>query len=291
MMLRALSLVTLILACIIGCAQSGPHGDIPVTAIDSSASVAATTLARLDAPATGPDVTAVNAPPADRRIIATAELQLRVEDFASIPGKIGSLAASHGGYVSNSKIDGSTGDPRSGYWKVRVPSPRCAEFVTRVTELGELESQNQDSQEVTAEYADLEARIRNKQQEETRLLGHLTDSTGNLSETLSVEKELSRVREEIERMQGRLAVLQDQTQLSTVTLRISEVKPFIPTANPSFAARVAMTWKASVLSLTTFCEGLAIVATASAPWLLTLGLPALVLFVAIRRRLKRGLAI
>jgi hypothetical protein len=287
MMLRALSLITLSLACIIGCAQSSPHGGVSTPATDSGASALSTTLAaQLDPQATGADATIVNAPPANRRIIATAQLQLRVEDFASVAQKIESLAAGQGGYVANSKIDGATGAPRTGFWKIRVPSSRYSDFVTRVTELGELESQNQDSQEVTAEYADLEARIRNKQQEETRLLGHLTDSTGNLNETLTVEKELSRVREEIERMQGRLALLQDQTAMSTVSVRITEVQPFVPAANPSFASRVAMTWNASLLSLRTFGEGLAIAGTACAPWLLTIGVPALFVFVLLRRRFK-----
>jgi hypothetical protein len=289
MLLRALLVTALFLACLVGCGGADPNGRVDPTQTANPLTSTSLAVAQPDAVSTDIAANASAASPTNRRIIATADLQLRVEDFASVPQKVESLAASHGGYVANSKIDGWTGVPRTGFWKIRIPSERYADFLTRVSELGGLESQNQDSQEVTAEYADLEARIRNKQQEETRLLRHLTDSTGNLGETLTVEKELSRAREEIERMQGRLALLQDQTQMSTVTLRIAEVKPFVPTANPSFGARVAMTWKASVMSLTTFCEGLGIAATACAPWLLTLGLPVLVLVVVLRRRVNRGL--
>ena len=88
--------------------------------------------------------------------------------------------------------------------------------------LAELQNRNEDSQEVTAEFYDVQVRIRNKQREEERLLEHLADSTGDLEDILTVEKEIARVRTEVEQLQGRLRVLQDQTSLSTVTLRIHD---------------------------------------------------------------------
>lgn len=70
--------------------------------------------------------------------------------------------------------------------------------------------------------------IRNKQQQELRLLKLLDSATKSLEEIFRVEQEVSRVREEVERMQGRLRVLQDVTALSTITLQIHEIDKYRP---------------------------------------------------------------
>lgn len=80
------------------------------------------------------------------------------------------------------------------------------------------------SKDVSEEYYDVEARIRNKQKTESRLVTLLEKEAGNLEQVLKVEEKLDRVREEIERMQGRLRVLRDQTSLATVTLNIEQIR-------------------------------------------------------------------
>ena len=89
-------------------------------------------------------------------------------------------------------------------WKIRVPVDQFESFVQKVVALGELERTLRTSQDVTEEYYDIEARIKNKKVEEERLLKHLEKSTGKLEEILAVEREISRVRGEVERLQGRL---------------------------------------------------------------------------------------
>ena len=85
---------------------------------------------------------------------------------------------------------------------------------------------------MSEEYFDLDARQAAKKVEETRLLKHLADSTGKLDEILAVERELSRVRSEIERMQGRLRALSNLTTLATVTINVSEIKDYVPPRAP-----------------------------------------------------------
>ena len=102
------------------------------------------------------------------------------------------------------------------------------------------------SQDVTEEYVDLEARIRNKREEEKRLLKHLADSTGKLEDILAVEKELSRVRGEAEQMEGRLRFLADRAELSTVTIEASEWKDFKPPVAATFRTQVGRTFFLSV---------------------------------------------
>ena len=152
-----------------------------------------------------------------RKIVYRADIDLVVEQFDPLPEQIEAAVKQHGGFVSASNITGSPGQPRNGRWTVRVPVDRFAEFLAAVRQLGEVRSINSTSDDVTAEYYDIEARIRNKQQEEERLLKLLAEATGKLEEILAVERELSRVRGEIEQAQGRLRMLKDVTELTTVT--------------------------------------------------------------------------
>jgi tellurite resistance protein len=66
-------------------------------------------------------------------------------------------------------------------------------------------SLNSDAQDVTEEFYDVDARLRNKRVEEQRLVEHLKKSTARLQDILAVEREISRVRGEIEQMEGRCA--------------------------------------------------------------------------------------
>ena len=103
--------------------------------------------------------------------------------------------------------------------------------------LGEIHNVNSDSQDVTEEYYDVDARIRNKKQEETRLNDLLAKAAGRLDEVLTLEREITRVRGEVEQLQGRLHVLDSVTAMSTVNLEISEIKEFVPGEPVSYGMR------------------------------------------------------
>jgi TolA-binding protein len=95
-------------------------------------------------------------------------------------------------------------------------------FMRDITKLGKVTSVHRDSQDVTDEYYDLQAHIGNKQIEEARLKEYMQQKTSRLSDILTLEQELSRVRGEIEEMQGRLRLLDHQASMSTVTITLSE---------------------------------------------------------------------
>ena len=114
--------------------------------------------------------------------------------------------------------------------------------MSAVVRLGEVRHNHVGSQDVTEEYFDLEARIRNKREEEKRLLKHLADSTGKLEDILAVEKELSRVRGEAEQMEGRLRYLADRADLTTVTIEANEWKDYKPPVAATFSTQVGRTF-------------------------------------------------
>jgi hypothetical protein len=221
-----------------------------------------------------------------RQIIYDADVRLIVEDFEGLPEKVQRLVDDSGGFVAQQKLHGKSGTPRSGEWKIRLPVGVYATFLDDIRKLGELQSFAANSQDVTDQYYDLEARIRNKQKEEARLLKHLDENTGKLEEILAVEKEISRVREELERMEGRMRVLKDLVSLTTVTLHVDEIKGYVPPQAPTFAARVSRAFEGSWNALVATGEGLVVVGAALGPWLAVIGIPAisLVLFIRSRRR-------
>jgi hypothetical protein len=158
-----------------------------------------------------------------------------------------------------------------------------------VKELGEVHRVSTDSKDVSEEYYDLESRIRNKKKQESRLLELLADATGKLEEVLSVERELARVREEIERMEGRVRVLDDLTTLTTVTLRINEIKDYMPEQAPTYGTRVRRAWSGSIDTLVVTAQQLSIAVVAALPWLGVLLVPVILLVLLLRmRRRRRG---
>jgi hypothetical protein len=223
----------------------------------------------------------------ERKIIYTAEIDLIVEDFTSLPAQLEALASQYEAFVSKADYSGSSRAPRHGQWTIRVPASRYSEFLAEVRKLGDVTHIHSDAQDISEEYADLQARLRNKRQEETRLLALLKDATGNLADVLAVERELMRVRGEIEQGEGRQRLLDDRVALATVILRAREVKDYFPEESATYLTRARRALVNSTSLLTTTVQDLSIAAVALLPWLAALGIPAAVVVVLARRRWKR----
>jgi hypothetical protein len=225
-----------------------------------------------------------------RKIIYNAGVDLVVDDFKSVPGKVQALVKKHGGFVAGSSVRGSEGEPRTGTWTLRIPSGNYDAFIAGSEALGQVRSVTTGTREVTAEFVDLESRIKNLKAEETRLNKHLQESTGKLDDILKVEREISRVRGEIERHQGRLNVLKDLTSLSTVTLTIQEIKDYVPepTEEPGYATKVARTWGGSLGALGDFLTNLSLGVVALAPWLVILLPLGAVCWIAVRKVIRKA---
>jgi hypothetical protein len=222
-----------------------------------------------------------------RKIIYTANISLVVEDFAKAEQDLRQLVAEHNGYVINSEVQGTPGSPRFGQWKVRVPVEQFDTFRTAVSKLGELERTTTDSQNVTEEYYDTEARIKTQKAEEQSLLKLLEKSTGKLEDILAVRRELSRVREEIERHQGRLQLLTKLTAMTTVTIILRERGSYVPPEAATFSSTIAQTFFDSWNMLVGFLKGTVLVVVALAPWLGPLAVLG-ILAIVLRRRLQKS---
>jgi hypothetical protein len=155
------------------------------------------------------------------KVIKEGQVELRVErdTFGASVDEVMLLARRFGGSVQSTAIDDS-GEGR-GTVIVRVPSDRFEETLTELRDIGRIESQYVDTQDVTDEFVDLEARIRNARTAEHVLL-NLMDEASTIADTIRVQNQLERVQENIERMRGRLRVLEDQTSFSTLAVDVIE---------------------------------------------------------------------
>jgi hypothetical protein len=86
---------------------------------------------------------------------------------------------------------------------------------------------NVNAEDVGEEYVDITARVENAHRLEARIIELLANRTGKLQDVLSVEHELARVREEIERYEGRLRYLRSRSAVSTLTIAVHEHAPII----------------------------------------------------------------
>jgi hypothetical protein len=216
----------------------------------------------------------------ERKIIYTATIDLAVRELAKTQQELNALIESAGGYAATFREEKfGVGQPGC-RWIVRLPAANCQRFTAQVIELGVVLTQQTDAQDVTEQYIDLNARLRNKQRMEQRVLKLLEERKGEIREVLDMESQLARIREEIESLEGKVRYLADRVAMTTVTITARQDANYFPAAPPSFAGKAASTLAESLASLQQLAEGLALAVIAVLPWLLgglvVFGLPAVV---------------
>lgn len=287
--MRALIFLGLILS--LGCAQASYDSQAPSAAArDEASGLAMSKQGGSETPAVAVasgEAVPPSAGALERKIIYEANVDLVVEDFTPVPALVDQLVKGYQGFIANSQVSGSVGQRRHGVWKLRIPIANFEAFLRDAQgKIGEVRRVSRDSKDVSEEYYDVEARIRNKRQEESRLLKLLDEKTGTLEEVIGIERELSRVREEIERMEGRMRVLADLTSLTTVTLRVEEVRHYEPEEATSFGDRVRRSFSESLYSMRTAGESFVVWLVGAAPWIALFGVPAAIAIRYARRKLR-----
>jgi anti-sigma factor RsiW len=167
---------------------------------------------------------APNAPTPDvtRKLIRNAQLDLEVKSFPAAVDQIAALTKVAGGYVDTSNSQRGGNGKLQGTVVVKVLPQNLDDFLLKLRDVGELKNQSVSTEDVTKEYVDTQARLDNARRMETQLQALLARNNGKVSELLMVERELGRVRGEIEQMQGELKLYDFQVEYATVTLSVQE---------------------------------------------------------------------
>jgi Domain of unknown function (DUF4349)/Putative zinc-finger len=155
-------------------------------------------------------------------IVRTAGLTFTTKDFDRARAVLDDILKRHHGYVGELNVSTPADSGRSFNATLRVPADQLDATVADLRKLGRVESESQSGQEVTEQYVDLEARLANERNTEQRLTDLLRSRTGKLSDVLAVETEISRVRGEIERMEGERKSLASRVDFATINLNVRE---------------------------------------------------------------------
>lgn len=174
------------------------------------------------APPTMDRTAGATAAEADQRIIKTGYLSLSVEHADTAASTLTALATGLGGFVQNSSIEERADGSKFGSVTIRVPSARFSEALEEAKKLAtQVKSENVGGQDVTEQYTDLEAQLRNAKAQETEYLNILKKAQ-TVQDILSVQSYLGNIRSQIESLEGRLKYLENQTSYATLSVSLSE---------------------------------------------------------------------
>ena len=155
-------------------------------------------------------------------IVQTASLNILATDYDEASAAIEKLAAAHGGYVEKLDAKAQTGNARELSASLRIPTKQLDGFLADVRKLGHVEEETRSNEEVSDQYVDLQARLKSARATEQRLIELLRTRTGKLQDVLEAERELARIRGEIESMQGQSAILVHRVNYATVQVDLNE---------------------------------------------------------------------
>jgi hypothetical protein len=159
----------------------------------------------------------------ERKIIKNGDIELHVADLDASVEQVAKLVEGAGGFVASQDFYAQPGSWRRCSLTVRVPGGEFDKTLAELQKHGEVWRLTIGTQDVTEEFVDLEARLRNSEREEGVLLDLLERRTPKLADVLEVERELSRVRGDIERAQGRRRYLTERVSLSTIDIELTEI--------------------------------------------------------------------
>src|SRR6184192_328315 len=171
--------------------------------------------------ATGPE-TATTSSSMNRKLIRNAQVEVEIASFDDAIQKITALTNEERGYVATTSSEKQANGKLKGKVVVKVLPENLDRFLQKIRGLGELKNQTLGTEDVTKAYFDTESRLKNARVMEQRLIDMLKKKSDDINDLLQVEKELGRVREQIEQMQGELKYWDSQVQFATVTIQLSE---------------------------------------------------------------------
>lgn len=181
---------------------------------------------------------------AGQKLIKTVNLTMETREFNTLLENIQTKTEECGGYVESSDISGlsyyNTSGRRYAWLTLRIPADRLDEFVTVVSGLGNVTSQNESVQDVTLQYVDVESHIEALETEQTRLL-ELMERAENMEDIITIENRLSEIRYELQSYESTLRTYDNRVDYSTVNVSIDEVdRETVVEENPGFFQEIGM---------------------------------------------------
>ncbi|WGH75929.1 DUF4349 domain-containing protein [Tenacibaculum tangerinum] len=154
----------------------------------------------------------------ERKLIKTGDISFETNDLSATRNQIAQAVQKYNGYISGDNEYKSSQNITSSLI-VRIPSKNFDAFLNEISSKVErFDTKNISVNDVTEQYLDIEARLKVKKELEKRY-GEILKKASSVKEIIEVERELNKVRSEIESIEGRLKYLQNQVSYSTLTIR------------------------------------------------------------------------
>jgi hypothetical protein len=201
--------------------------DESARALGSVAGAAPAAPLAADAAKPAAQVSAIQSMAASRKLIRTGQISIEVASYQKAAQEVARLTESLGGYLADSHASRSPNGKEAGVATVRIPAERFAQSLAGFKGLGTVLSEKVSAQDVTKAYADLETRLRVKRDTAERLREILRARTAALADVLQVERELARITEEIEQMEGERRYYDQQVAFSTLTVELREPEAIV----------------------------------------------------------------
>ncbi len=251
---------------------------------------AAKVVAAPQEPASMPDVN-----PTDRKIIKSAYMALDTVEFERTTDAIVGKAAAMGGYVESSSVQGTRlvdrrrDSQRIANFQIRIPEKQFEVFMTAVGELGVVTTEQITGQDITGQYFDTETRVRTLKVQEDRLLSLLARAD-KLTDIIEIERELSRIRFDIESLTGTLKGWDHMVQYSRVGIDVYEVEELeeVEPKPENWFDRITRAFRDSIKNLASLFENLTIFLVAAIPYLAILAVIGWGAWKALRRKVFAG---
>jgi len=178
-------------------------------------------------------------PQAPGRVVKHATLTVTVKrDRDAAVGSVLATVQGAGGFVV-----ASSEDRGRGVYTLRIPSAAFETTLAAIRRLGDVRGESLRGDDVTAQYVDLEARLRNWRAQEAVLLD-LMARARSIPDTITVQQQLSQIQQQIEEIEGQRRVLDDQTSFGTITLTLAAPGAASAAAEPS--STLASAWTDAV---------------------------------------------
>lgn len=231
-----------------------------------------------------------------RKIIKSAQIIMETNNFDETTNEIIKNTNSVGGYIENSDITGrrlnnqGTVINRRAYFTLRIPETRLAGFILDVNNLGNVINSQTQGEDISSQYFDTEARLKSLRIHEERLL-EILKKAAKIEDVITLEKELSNVRYEIENLTGTLNKWDNLVNFATLNIEVMEVQEMLEVRKAPFSLqeRMSTAFSDSVKLLTELSKGFLIIIVALIPFTIIIVPLALAALYFYRRHNKKNI--
>lgn len=222
----------------------------------------------------------------NRKLIKTVNMRAETKELDALLSWLDSKVAALGGYVEQRDIYNgstySTSRSRSADLTIRIPADQADAFVEEVGDYSNIISTNESVEDVTLTYVATESRMKALQAEEERLL-ELMAQAEDMSDLLQIEERLTDVRYELESVTSQLRTYDNLVRYATVSLYVSEVKELTEPEPVTLWERISTGFAQSLKNLGNTLLELGVFLIVNIPYILVLGVIALVVLLICRK--------